>query len=874
MDRDIQQPNAMDPDKSQPDALNRDKTQLDQFLANPLELLWLLGFFNQFHARHSATVLENVANEVEGAAVVKTATPKLVDQLWLQFHYPVIKYYKYAVAQVFIDCREQFELTKHFRPRAIEARKIYQEFVKLSKLVKRFYLELAQQLLRLYSVDIVPHRIQMRLAGPTTLLATEKLSEPLLQVLGLTIHRLIVALADIERHLVSVDHTYVRPCLSYKEWRQSRDAKGMEKLARLINDYGPALDYYHDCMRIMPTVGEPYNHIGMIYNSIDDRFTALYWFIRSQFTRTAQVDVAQKNFHALMAKGWFINQLSKVSLVDVNVVGGVADLNNMLVLLCGFVYMPEVYVKGRAAQGATQFINGIPHLKMEASFFTVLARDVDAICTQLPDLFIQHLSVLFGFCRIIGNTRKQVAMKAIKRLTYRYIDTLFDMIATYKGDVLPLALLVAMRLVLAWLKEDSTALSGFHERDQLVMALAKVLNRLGVKGWPTTRPVRAYYFHEDVDLRDFSLINNRFRDCDDDAVFDSVDFMAGDFLALIDPTRGPMFLPPGCTLVPQYEDALRTAAILVVGDSVLEFNRAGFDKTDRGYVYDAKKRKASKEPKPKKKNKKNADHGNANSNGNGNGNANNDGSYAAVVSKPPAAQQAPPNVAPSLSVLASIGPLVGPADSLEHLQTQMMNHIQNTLKAAETSPAAETDSQASSVGVASEEVAEVAEIQSRQQSLQPEEANSRVLELMVDSLVEDVARVTVDQSTEPVHQVPTLATPLAPTAPTNPAPVHVSAPAPLPVSSAPTLPMPSVQATPTYTAPQPPLMPQAYPQYQAAGAYAPSASIWGPQYMSQYPQYQTPMFSGGMAPSMPSAPGYPQVYGEHKDDPSQWQFLQ
>lgn len=840
--------------------MDRDKQQLDQFLANPLELLWFLGFFQQFHARHTTTVVDNVAAEVAGTAAVATASPALVDRIWLQFHYPVIKCYKYLVAQVYVDCRDQFEATHQYRPRAIEARKVYAEFAKLGKLVKGFYLNLARLLLRQYQALLVPRRVQARIVGSHEVLGADDVAESVQQVLALTIHRLVLALADVERHLVSVDHTYVRPCLSYKEWRQCRDAKGVDKLARLINDYGPALDYYHDCMRIMPTVGEPYNHIGMIYNAIDDRFTALYWFVRSQFTRTAHVDVAQQNFQALMTKGWFINQLSKVSLADISAASavGIADVNNMLVLLCGFVYMPEVYVKGRSAQGAIQFINGIPHLKMESLMLTVLSRDYEAISTKVPDLFIQHLAVLIGFCHVIGVTRKQMAMKAIKRLTYRYIDTLFDAVATHKGEV-PLALLAAMRLVLAWFKEDPSALSSFHERDQLVMALAKALNRLAVTaGWPTTRPARAYYFHEDVDLRDFSLINNRFRDCDDEGVFDNVDAMAGDFLALVD-VNGPMFLPPGCLLVQQYEDSIRTAAILVAGDGVLEFNRAGLDKGERGYVYDAKKRKASKEPKPRKKNKKTTSP------------ASGDNSYAAAVLAPPAAAlpAASQAVAPSLSVLASIGPLVGPADSLEHIQTQMMNHIQDKLKAAETLPAAEATSVAESVP-------------STVSSSQPEETSSRVFELMVDSLVEDVARVTVDapsgSAPAPVPvatSVPASVAPSSAANTANTAPVAAQVTTPLMPSAMP----PQVQQQqPAAYGQQPPLlgMPQAYPQYQTT-TYTPSALIWGPQYMSQYSQYQAPpmLLLTPMAPP-PSMPplGFPMPYGERKDDQRQWQFLQ
>lgn len=701
--------------------------QLEQFLANPIDRLWLLGFFSQVHPKFveiiGATIDDYVraATTTEGNEAAFKAT-SLLDQVWLKFHYPIINYYKYGMTQIFRTCQSQFAQLKLYKPRAVEARKLHADFKKFVRAVNQFYCDLMEMVMANYSIPLIPSRVCKRVLGEHFVRKTGNDELESVQLnLAFLVHRVLLAIADLQRHLVSADQQYIKPCLGYKEWRTYREVSGVEKLARLINEYGESLDGYHDCLAVMPTIAEPYNHIGMIYNLVDDKFTALYWFVRSQMTRLAGLLIGHQNLLALINKGWFIHRFDKRNVLELraNTPASIADVNNCLGLLCGFYQLPQVYAKSGALH-AVQFTNGIPYAKMEAAFIRAISNDFWYLATKQPQAFVHHLVVIMGFCDFLALTRNQSKTKSMYRFAFRYIDTFLGLVETV-GVSAPPSVLVALRLILAWLKENTVAFMTFHEREGSVIALAKAINRLTPESRPQEAPTRAYYFTEDVDFKDFSAIGYRFKDFDDEALFTDYVAMSGDWNCLVD--KSGVQFPPGVTLVEEYEHKLRTEAIIVMGDRILNLNSMGVEIVDNAYVVNRNKR-VKAETKIVRKKKQTAPKA---------------GSYSAAVAMKP---QIVPGVAPDLSVLASEGPPVAPLESLEEIQNKMKTHIQDTIS---------------------------------QEKVHVEVAESNALELMVNSLVGDVTKMGV--SSEKHEQPPAsggVSQPLLMQSnPTNPYPQYV-----------------------------------------------------------------------------------------------------
>ncbi|CAN3481524.1 hypothetical protein DICA0_E35256 [Diutina catenulata] len=941
--------------------ISRDKTVLDQFLANPIDQSWLVGFFNQIHPKLDAAIAKEVTAYVkttdaqpDTAFTVKSA----VDKVWAEFHYPVVRFYKAQVAQVFRECQTQLAESGVFKPRAVEARKAMADWQKWQRAAVKFYEGLAVMLLTSYRLPMVPRRVRNAYvetpvnthnqgggepAEPQS--ASPQATETNLVYL---LHRLLLAVADLQRHDATLDVTYVTPCLSHKHHHQSRSLRGVDRASALINSFTRALDTYHQCIWLMPTIGEPYNHIGMIYNTVDDRFRAVVWFLRSQFTRMAQFGVGQSNLNAIVNKDHFLQQISvKTKIFSLGATPRELSLtNSMLMCLVGFIYAPSVYDKQKNGQG-TVLANGQSQEKLEAAFLRAIEAQWPLVAHTHPDFVLNQLVVVLCFCELVGLGRNQGQIRAMERLAFRFIDKVLETVNRWlkssppveavkpvakepvkqkrkrvrkkkgkeeseadgaeKSDenskiensdvdgtqaktqgtdssnhthisvvldgpgeeeapktdpvaesvdgstqsdgqldgqldetaeesspvqrVVPWSMLAAVRLIFAWFKETTPALATMHRRYTTLQAMVQLLNRLSASnaGVPASRPTRAYYFTEDVDFKDFSVIKYQFKDFTDDRLFNDYDLMAGDFSGLCDDTGRPSFLGDHPSVM-AYESFKRTEAVLNMGKRLLEFNTVGIVLEDGVFTWNQADIAAMK---------KAGSGSGTNSAGYGSVAANQAGaakkgpvdgnSYAAQIAS---RKKKPQGTAPaSKEVSAAQGPPVAPAISMEDLQTQIASHLQGKLR--EGSPFAEDESD-TSVVLTSMVDSLVAETPSKDDSKDDSKAKKDAMKIL--------RKPEAPEPSQPVV--------------TNQNPVVNNQSQPVNSQSQPVVSQgqqqnslntlsPALGGPLLYANPFP--QPSAYPQFMPVAPQSFYGPQQFPQYQQQYPQYQLPGFMGGFS---------------------------
>ena len=118
---------------------------------------------------------------------------------------------------------------------------------------------------------------------------------------------------------------------------------------------------------LLPALNEPYNHIGVIYNLVDEKFTAVYWFC-GRSLRGSQTTLGLANLTKLLQKHWFTTAL--VDIVKSTPERRFSNTDNECVLVCliGYIYCPEKYKSG------PNIVKKILFSKIETDFFKMLDK--------------------------------------------------------------------------------------------------------------------------------------------------------------------------------------------------------------------------------------------------------------------------------------------------------------------------------------------------------------------------------------------------------------------------------------------------------------------------------------------------------------------
>lgn len=565
------------------------KTQLNEFLSKKfIDQSLLLGFNNVLQSKFQTLILSDCNDYYDNLKAYESQsendvpnnqldlefkTIKIFEILWTEFHYPIIKFFQFHHATYYNDFSKKVldSNGKDKSLKAVEIRKINDNFNKFMKQVYQFYFTLLKYFSTHFQNPLIPDTFLAHFSFVIPNNAIKTFNANLQANLIFLIHRCLLSLGDISRHRSFMELSYVNPCLSIKNfWKYYHltNLSSKEKISLMKPLYEKALNFYKFCILLLPALNEPYNHIGMIYNLMDSKYDACYWFLRSQFTRLPDYKLGLTNLNTILRKDWFINHLisfnnpNKKNKISVSKID---ELNITLICLICYYYVPEYY-----HQSNNTITKNFKHSKIEGDFFKKLFESFDKYIRRYEEedlnLYVKQLVVLMSFNKLLERGSDKLISEQFIKFTFRYINKLLESCVSMEFDYQnKRVVLIILRLLSNWFKENKVILRNFQARKSLMVNIVTLLNGMTSDIYgndslsqdinrekiihlikSNSRPVRDYYFKEDVYFRDFLIIKFQLKDFKDDHIFASnnINLLVGDYSSLIDKT----------TLVPSFLD--------------------------------------------------------------------------------------------------------------------------------------------------------------------------------------------------------------------------------------------------------------------------------------------------------------------------------
>ncbi|KAK6455985.1 uncharacterized protein RJT20DRAFT_41018 [Scheffersomyces xylosifermentans] len=635
---------------------------------------WIVADLSEYYTTMNA---ESSSDEIPNNQLeTEFQTIKYLDLLWSELHYPMIKFFQRLHANFFNEVCEDFKRAvasgkpNKFKTKPVELRKLNESYLKFHKQIFSYYLNLLKYFSTHYKNSLFPKKFldHFKFDPPPTSLETDDVTFQ--SNIIFLCHRCLLALGDISRHRSFLENTYVAPCVSNKDFFKYRGLTSKEKYALLSPTYEKAEQLYKLCIALIPGLSQPYNHLGMINNLLDDKFEACIWFLRSQLTRHTEFRLGNSNLQSVLTKKWFLTRLYEIDFASLatkqtskNQQTLEDDLNTALACLVGYIYMPEIYKKGPT------IVKNITFFKLESDLYKACTDSFEKLIlsedSENYSFFLKQLTFIFSFYALIEKAAtadsydpaKGEDLTTFSKFAFRYIERLFNNIAKLKLSNSNITnVLVCMRLVLNWIKENKSVYRTFSARTGTMKDLSKVVNNIWayIKELDSSqnsgdtkasqlvyllrigsRPVRSYFFSEDLIFKDFEVIKYQFKDFKDDHLFtaDNINLLHGDYSNCYNKNGIPSFLSNdvisklqadsehGGSLekeiqeeIKEYEAVSRIKSLVWLVQKLLQDSTAGiqFDFVDLVYVIDPEKRTENRsnksQNKPKIKNKKAIDH--------------------------------------------------------------------------------------------------------------------------------------------------------------------------------------------------------------------------------------------------------------------------
>ncbi|CAH6722874.1 hypothetical protein CLIB1444_11S03114 [[Candida] jaroonii] len=593
------------------------KTQLDQHLSKRfIDPTLLLGLSTVVEGKFENWIIADFNEYYTSVEVNKPSdfnTIKYFETLWSNFHYPIIKYFQKVHQAIYNDILKEFNDSKdNFKLHPVEMRKINDPFIRFINKTSSFYKNLLEYFSTHFKNPLIPNKFlayfDFKISKNSIPTSNSNLQANILYL----IYKNLLCLGDCSRHRSFIETSYVLPSLNKKNFHKFRLLNNEKKYTTFKSYYELSFTYYKFCILLLPSLNEPYNHIGMINNLIENKFDSVYWFLRSCFTRLPSNKLGISNLNNLLNKNWFKTNLYEI-LVSNNINDFTKnfhnqlfkksnDLNVMLTCLIGFHYSSNYNLNNHFIMKKLNY-NKVEFIFLNLNFNDDLFLSLMNL-DEGGNFYLKQLIVLISFNKMITKAKFQ-------RLLKKYFEYFFQaIIKVLKKEITPSDLnniLVCLRLSLNWFKEDN------YQLDQkLIESLVEILNLLlkslkedvdkdvsnvsedqipnnskylqmieTLKG--ISRPVRSYYFADDVILKDFSIIKYQFKDFKDNHLFESndINLLNNDYSSLI-VNKFPIFLDNESFLkmtdfnqefineeILNNENHLRLQALLILGKKLL-----------------------------------------------------------------------------------------------------------------------------------------------------------------------------------------------------------------------------------------------------------------------------------------------------------------
>lgn len=510
--------------------ISKYKSQLDDFLSKKyVDQSLLLGFTAVVQSKFSQWIIDDVAvyhKEIhassetpQGQETAEFDLIQLLEQLWAKFLHPIVKFYQRQHADLYFQSVDSLKDKKKGTFKIVEMRKLNETFTKFVKTASTGYGSILQHMMSTYENALIPKRYLADLGFESGQNLVKSTHLDFKANLTFVLYHCLLGLGNLSRHAANFTVTYVNPCKSvasyYKHLKLQQDANN-----KALQSYQPALEYYYKCIGLLPALNEPYNHIGVIFNSVNSKFEAALWFLRSQFTRIPNYVVGKVNLATIFKKPWLDAAFANVKLKKAKDLTEY-DVNIWLLRIVAQFFFSSFYKRPYNSEAAQKEFIGVLFSNPETSNFV-----------QSPNIILNHLIVLICFFCWADAEDYQSGKKKLGYFFVSYLNSYFRDVAEINcnRDIhLP-----NLRFILAFLRKQ-TALLTFDKGD-LNHSLAKAVNAIILNDQEKQShrmailsdayvaqdlPTRTHYFAEDVAFKDFGPIGYQFKDFQDSRLFAS-----------------------------------------------------------------------------------------------------------------------------------------------------------------------------------------------------------------------------------------------------------------------------------------------------------------------------------------------------------------
>lgn len=485
----------------------------------------------------------------------------VIDHVWLDIHHPSFKYFQ----KRFIKEGGRFATSlnsksssnrssrhahssnsKKHSSSIVETRKLLEQFVRFVGRCRDFYIGLLRNLLSKYNISIyIPVAklcYTLKLDEPEfpddqNCVPTSEATASIIYV----VYKCVLYIGDLSRYRTYVAKTYLPSTALSKEDN---------------NNYSKSIELYKLSLLILPSFGDPYNHIAIIDNAKGDKFNVVYNFIRSSMT-SSPLTVGFNNLINLLAKQPKQNQILKnfeshnrLNRSTITKNDRMELLKSQFLVLLNYYFLPS---KWKMKEGF--LVKGHNVKEIEDNFYQLLGK-LDFHKQIFNDLYFKQLAILTGaFEMVIDRKMSHPDLKQTPQIISSFLDYIFRYLLTLlkvvlinweRGSSSPsisTTLLPAIRLMLCWFKERELAKFYLLQNLSCVNGLAQIFNNTNhfFKSQPEIldrvednsykklledgklfdeRPTRRRLFKEDVTLKEFKPINFYLSDFNDDHLYE------------------------------------------------------------------------------------------------------------------------------------------------------------------------------------------------------------------------------------------------------------------------------------------------------------------------------------------------------------------
>ena len=371
---------------------------------------------------------------------------KIVGRVWIEIHHPAIKYFQSSFHQLNKSSKlknrslnssisissnnnsANNNSQKQYSSSFVEYKKLFDKFVKFISKAYDFYFTILKSILNTYDLSIyIPVKklastLKLDLKNSNDKLQLPRSNHLVFSLIYIT-HKCVLFIGDLSRYRTLVAKTYLPSTSISKEDN---------------NNYSKSIELYKLSLLILPSLGDPYNHIAIIDNLKDDKFNVVYNFIRASLT-SSPLTVSYTNLlnllskhprtNSILRKFEYLNSLERSTITKND---RLCLLKSQFLILLNYNLLPD---KWRLKNG--YLISGHPIGIIENDFYYLLST-LDFHKQIFNDFYFKQLVILIGgFELLIDNkiVNKNIdidfSLSQSSENIQSYLDFLFRYLETF-----------------------------------------------------------------------------------------------------------------------------------------------------------------------------------------------------------------------------------------------------------------------------------------------------------------------------------------------------------------------------------------------------------------------------------------------------------